>query len=103
MKRYRITAFFLALLLSLSACAGGPVPDLSASSSGGDASQPEDPPQKALPFTLAVYPEYSLHPALAGNRANLTLAPLLYESLFTVDASFQARPVLCQEIGRAHV
>ncbi len=96
MKRYRITAFFLALLLSLSACAGGPVPDLSASFSGGDASQPEDPPQKALPFTLAVYPEYSLHPALAGNRANLTLAPLLYESLFTVDASFQARPVLCQ-------
>lgn len=49
------------------------------------------------PFTLAVYPEFSMHPTLAANRANLTLAPLLYEPLFQVDASFQAVGVLCRE------
>ena len=36
----------------------------------------------AIPFTLAAYPAYSFHPVLAANRANLTLAPLLYEGLF---------------------
>jgi len=49
------------------------------------------------PFTLAVYPEFSMHPTLAANRANLTLSPLLYEPLFQVDASFQAVGVLCRE------
>ena len=96
MKRCRITALFLALLLTLTACGGGPFPDVSGSaSSPGDVSQVEVPPPRSVPFTLAFYPEYSLHPVLAGNRANLTLAPLLYESLFTVDASFQAQPLLC--------
>ena len=97
MKRHQIIPFFLALLLTLSACAGGPLPDSSGSaSSSGDVSQTEDPPPRAIPFTLAVYPEFSLHPTLAANRANLTLAPLLYEGLFTVDGSFQAQPVLCK-------
>lgn len=97
MKRYRLTAFLLALLLSLSACGGGLLPDGSGSAaSSGDVSRTEEPPPQDIPFTLAFYPEFSLHPALAANRANLTLAPLLYESLFTVDASFQAQPVLCQ-------
>ena len=95
MKRYRLTALFLALLLALSACGGGTVPDGSGSASSADVSQTEVPPPRSVPFTLAFYPEYSLHPVLAGNRANLTLAPLLYESLFTVDASFQAQPLLC--------
>ena len=58
--------------------------------------QKEDPPPRDIPFTLAFYPEFSLHPTLAANRANLTLSPLLYESLFAVDASFQAQPVLCE-------
>ena len=99
MRRYRLTAFFLALLLALSACAGGEGGDAAApgsgSSSPGTGSQPVQAP-RAVPFTLAVYPAYSLHPALAVNRANLTLAPLLYEGLFTVDGSFQAQPVLCR-------
>ena len=95
MKRCRITALFLALLLTLTACGGGTVPDGSGSASSADVSQTEVPPPRSVPFTLAFYPEYSLHPVLAGNRANLTLAPLLYESLFTVDASFQAQPLLC--------
>ena len=97
MKRHQIIPFFLALLLTLSACAGRPAADLSGSaSSSGNVSQAEDPLPRTVPFTLAFYPEYSLHPTLAVNRANLTLSPLLYEGLFTVDASFQAVPVLCE-------
>ena len=94
MKRCRASALFFALLLSLSACGGGNSPALSGSSPG-DVSQETVQPPKVLPFTLAFYPEYSLHPTLAGNRTNLTLTPLLYESLFTVDTSFQAQPLLC--------
>lgn len=94
MKRCRLTALFFALLLSLSACGGGNSPAVSGSSLG-DVSQETVQPPKVLPFTLAFYPEYSLHPTLAGNRTNLTLTPLLYESLFTVDTSFQAQPLLC--------
>ena len=52
---------------------------------------PED-----IPFQLAVYDRYSLHPILAGNRANLALTPLLYEPLFALNASFEAEPVLCE-------
>ena len=94
MKRCRATALFFALLLSLSACGGGNSSAVSGSSPGAVSQETVQPP-KVLPFTLAFYPEYSLHPTLAGNRTNLTLTPLLYESLFTVDTSFQAQPLLC--------
>lgn len=71
----------------------------------GDTSQEPDPaPGQSVspapastPFALAVYPEQSLHPVLTGNRANLTLAPLLYEPLFALDAQFQPTPVLCEQ------
>ena len=98
MKRILSSLLSLSLLLTLSSCGGGPVTDFPGSaSSSGDVSQAEETPD--IPFTLAFYPEYSLHPVLAVNRANLTLAPLLYESLFEVDASFQARPVLCSSFA----
>ncbi len=99
MKKLLASLLSGALLLSLAACGGGTIPDLSGSasaSSPGDIGQKEDPPPRDIPFTLAFYPEFSLHPTLAANRANLTLSPLLYESLFAVDASFQAQPVLCE-------
>ena len=51
---------------------------------------PED-----IPFQLAVYDRYSLHPILAGNRANLALSPLLYEPLFALNDTFEAENVLC--------
>ncbi len=98
MKRLFTALLSAALLLSLAAC-GGTGSSGSASSgsaAASSASLEETPPAESLPFTLAWYPEFSLHPTLAANRANLTLAPLLYESLFTVDAAFQAQPVLCQ-------
>ena len=90
-----LTALLLAVLLLLTAC-GVEVPASSPSDPSADVGQEEAPPPEPVPFTLAFYPEFSLHPVLAANRTNLTLAPLLYESLFTVDASFQAQPLLCQ-------
>ena len=98
MKRLFTALLSAALLLSLAACGGTGSSESASSGSAAasSASLEETPPAEPLPFTLAWYPEFSLHPTLAANRANLTLAPLLYESLFTVDAAFQAQPVLCQ-------
>lgn len=92
MKRY--LALLLALLLTLTACQApeAPAEDPTAEDPGEQTEAvPED-----IPFQLAVYPEYSLHPVLAENRANLALAPLLYEPLFSLNAQFEAENVLCR-------
>ena len=96
MRRLLSLLLSAALALSLTACG----PEEGAASSQQESqemssSQAESVPVD-IPFALAAYPAYSFHPVLAENRANLTLAPLLYEPLFEVDASFQAIPVLCQ-------
>lgn len=92
----RLLSFFLAaaLLLSLSSCGGQA--SSSASSSSEDSSQGEEETPVTTPFTLPVFPDFSLHPTLGANRANLTLSPLLYEGLFLVDETYQAVPVLCE-------
>lgn len=102
MRRLFSLLLSAALVLSLSAC--GPSEDRSGLSSGSSSASPaaEDSQQpSAIPFRLAIYPSYSLHPVLAENRANLTLAPLLYEPLFQVDSTFQPVPVLCQSYTAA--
>ena len=98
MARHHIRNRILALALSftLVGCAVEQDPVVSTPETpAASTSQEEVPEVTSIPFTLAYYPNYSIHPALAENRANLTLAPLLYESLFSVDASFQAVPQLC--------
>ncbi len=83
------------LLCPLTGCSNPeePIPSLPADSSV--VSQPILQPE-AHPFALAFYPSYSIHPSLAENRANLSLAPLLYEGLFQLNDQFDAVPVLCQ-------
>ena len=98
MRRFRILLLVLALLL-LAGC--GNTGDVSSSSgsqssSGDSSSSQEEPVKNTQPFTLAAYPAYSFHPALSTSQANLTLAPLMYESLFTLDSHFEATPQLCQ-------
>ena len=93
MKRLSALLLGAVLLLSLAACGGeGAVSSGAASSQAGDKSAAEE----ATSFTLPVFLDFSLHPTLGANRANLTLSPLLYEGLFQVDERFQAVPVLCE-------
>ena len=93
----RLLSLLLSAILALSVTACGPAAPPDPSDPGPDASIPDDTSAPVdIPFSLAVYPSYSLHPALAENRANLTLASLLYEPLFQVDDTFQAVPVLCK-------
>ena len=99
--RRQIFIFFLAFSLLLSACGseGGASSSSSASSPpaadhSGGISLPLEAP--SAPLTLAAYPAASFHPVLSENKANLTLAPLIYEGLFTVDSQFQAVPLLCE-------
>jgi len=89
----RILPLLLALLLALTAC-GTPEPTPEAEQPS-DAGHSESAPMD-IPFQLAVYPNYSLNPILAENRANLALAPLLYEPLFTLNSAFESEPVLCR-------
>ena len=94
MKRFSLTGLLLmaAVLCFLVGCGD---PALPPSDSDTPAlSTPEVSP--VLPFTLPFYPDYSLHPALAENRANMALSSLLYEGLFALDDTFTPKPVLCQ-------
>ena len=101
----RLSALILACILLLAACGAPAEGSASASASGASSSsssasasvqtQPEETAASA-PFTLAACPAYSFHPVLAENSVNLTLAPLMYEGLFTLDSAFQAQPALCQ-------
>lgn len=95
MRRLLSSLLAVGLLLMLSAC-GAPASPSSSSASSEASSQTEEASPVTTPFTLPVFPEFSLHPTLGANRANLTLSPLLYEGLFLVDERFQAVPVLCE-------
>lgn len=95
----RLGILLLALVFLLAGCGtGGDVSGSSSSSqsSSSHSSSSQEEVKNTQPFTLAAYPAYSFHPALSTSQANLTLAPLLYESLFTVDSAFEAQPQLCQ-------
>lgn len=96
----RLSILLLALVLLLAGCGntgeGSSSSSGSQSSSSSSSSSQEEPAKNTQPFTLAAYPAYSFHPALSTSQANLTLAPLMYESLFTLDSSFEATPQLCQ-------
>ena len=97
MKRFLPMLLCAALLLS--GCGDQPsatsssAPDSLVAQDGAAYHTQTEPPGAVC---LGIYPTYSVHPTLSENRANLTLAPLLYEPLFWVDGQFQAVPVLCQ-------
>jgi len=94
-KRNQLIALLLAGALLLGGCASQQAP---AASQPEPPDQSEQPPAQekgeAIPFTLAVYPQESFHPALSRNRTNLLFSSLLYEPLYRVDEHFEAQPVL---------
>jgi len=53
-------------------------------------------PQNPGQFTLRYDPNSTLNPITALNRDNILIASLLYESLFVLDGSLEAHPVLCE-------
>ena len=89
----KLLALTLCLVMTLTGCHSPESPPDEPSQQPEDLTQtiPED-----IPFQLAVYDQYSLHPVLAENRANLALAPLLYEPLFSLNAAFEPENVLCE-------
>jgi len=95
MKPFLSLLLSAALALSLTACGPGTASGSSSSSVPSGSSSEQAPVD--VPFSLAVYSSYSLHPVLAENRANLMLSPLLYEPLFQLDDTFEPVPVLCSQ------
>ena len=98
----RIVLLTLVCALLLTGCGPGGAESAPSASSAPDSSsasaaveEPQEPAAQA-PFTLAAHAAASFHPALTENSANLALAPLMYEGLFTLDSQFQAVPQLCQ-------
>ena len=88
----RLLPLALVLVLGLTAC-GGEAPTAPAPAPTPTPAVTAAPTSVffALPRTGG-----SLHPILSRDRVNLTLAPLLWEGLFALDAAFTPQPVLCQ-------
>lgn len=94
MKRGTLPCLTLALTLLLTACGDG----TSAESMPPSAFPTPDAAETVQPmaFVLPYYPSGGFHPITGTNHTNLTLAPLLYQSLFSVDSKFQAQGGLCE-------
>lgn len=93
-KRYpRCAALALALTLALTGCGAGeePVPTATPTPS-----PTPTPVVEELEFALPCYTQAGFHPITGGNRTNLTLAPLMFEGLYELNASFEVTPLLCQ-------
>ena len=94
MKKKIWTATLLSLCLLLAACTAPVAPVLTPEP---EPTPPVPPVMSAKDFVLPIYAEQSMHPISGAGMTNLTLAPLLYEGLFAVDAAGAAQPLLCTE------
>ncbi len=90
-----LAAPLLALTLLLAGCEGSapaatptPTPQPTATSAPAETAGPAE-------LVLPWYSGESVHPLTATNRANLNLAPLMYEGLFELDETFVPQEVLC--------
>ena len=94
MKRGKLLCLSLAMILLLTACGGG-TPAESAQPSASPAPSETETAQP-MAFVLPCYPSGGFHPITGTNRTNLTLSPLLYRGLFSVDRQFRAQGELCE-------
>ena len=95
MRRGRLAVLLLAAVLAVAGgCARPAGPQEIAPS---PPATPTPAPEAASPmeFVLPCYAQSGFHPISGSNRTNLVLAGLMYEGLFALDESFEARPVLC--------
>lgn len=93
-----------AALLLLTACApaasetDSPTPEQTVSPAPSETASPSPVPA-AEPLALAWDPDGTLEP-LEANAVNQTLAPLVFEGLFTLDESFKPQNVLCSSYSK---
>ncbi len=101
MKLCKVLAVFLAAVLLLSGCAREDTPYVPT----GNALVMEDdstiatlPLEQVTPqeLTLTYYPDRSMNPLTCTDFTNRTLFSLIYQSLFTVDNTYQVEPQLCR-------
>jgi ABC-type transport system substrate-binding protein len=104
----RIVCLLLCAAMVLPLCGCGT--DKKAYVPTGDALTWDDPtapiataPQDVIPaqpITMAYYPGKSFNPLTSTDHTNRTLIPLIYQGLFTVDANYEAKPILCKYFTR---
>ncbi len=100
MNRNAPLALLLALLLTLSACAGqadtAPDTDSPPAEDAADGVPEEETPEADAPFTLGYYSALGLNPYTCSNTTNQAVIRLLYEPLFEVGPDFSVSPVLAR-------
>lgn len=98
MKRLFAIFLCLCLMLSFAGCNQNPSPR--PTGGGLDESlqtQPTKPQEEQLlPASLVYDPKDSMNPLQSKGYVNRTLFSLIYQGLFTVDANYEARPMLCR-------
>lgn len=109
MKKLISILLAAAMLLTLASC-GKKTGDSSAEgdlSAEGSASfeeeapeeeVPEEPQRQAKPFGVGYYKGYGINPYTCTNAQNQTITGLVYEPLFELDNSFEAKPCLAESV-----
>jgi len=100
MKKLISLLLALVLALSLFGCAAEdtaciPTGDALAAAAADLDAVPEDEDKEPQEFSLAYYPDRSLNPFICTDYTNRTLFSLIYQGLFSVSSSYEAKPVLC--------
>jgi len=96
MKRVLSILLTACLFLSLAGCGydySGYIPTGGGLADGN--TTPTQPDQQDKVITMTYYKELGLNPYLCTNSTNRVLISLLYQGLFTTDASYNTTPVLC--------
>lgn len=99
MKKWvKISSCLLSLLLLFSAC-GKPEPTENSTSAPGESAQNTDSAELLSEVQLPFNETDGVNPFFAKSYENLYLSRLLYESLFTVSAGFEAIPEIANNIN----
>lgn len=97
-RRWLAAALGASIAFTLTACdftANRPLPDTDLSPSPS-LSVTDPSPSPHRPFTLPLDPQGTWNPYLGSRSANMTLVPLLYDSLYELDGRFEPKAVLAQ-------
>lgn len=94
-KRLALIALCCALLAGCTGPGGAYVPTGDALYQPTTALPIQTDPEREQEMVMVYYPDKSMNPYTATDFTNRALFPLVYQGLFSVDADYQATPVLC--------